>query len=71
MINFNEKILVWTFVLIIFLLVFWYWSFILNGDLSGKVYPVSKVNVGKVGDILEKQVNNDTSVYHQKIKPES
>ena len=42
-----------------------------NGDLSGKVYPVSKVNISKVEDILERidQVNNDTAVYHQKIKP--
>ena len=61
----------WTFVLIVFLIITGLAGANENGDLSGKVYPVSKVNISKVEDILERidQVNNDTAVYHQKIRP--
>ena len=69
--NDERKYMTWTFILIVFLLITGVAGANENGDLSGKVYPVSKVNVSKVEDILDRidQVNNDTAVYHQKIRP--
>ena len=69
--NNYRKYMTWTFGLIVFLLMSGIAIGNENGDLSGKTYPVSKVNTSKVGEILDRidQVNNDTSVYHQKIQP--
>ncbi len=69
--NDERKYMTWTFILIVFLLITGVASANENGDLSGKTYPVSKVNTSKVGEILDRidQVNNDTAVYHQKIRP--
>ena len=51
--NNERKYMTWTFILIVFLLITGLAGANENGDLSGKVYPVSKVNISKVEDILE------------------
>ena len=62
----ERRYMIWTFVLIVFLLITGVAGANENGDLSGKTYPVSKVE-----EILDKidEVNNDSAVYHQKIRP--
>ena len=63
--NNEKRYLIWSFILIIFSYYCLVWRFI------SKVYPVSKVNIGKVEEILDElKVNNLFIIKKLPLNPE-